>query len=600
MLKVPYFKQLSVILLLMGIVLVAAQCGPTAPEETPPATTPAPTTEIEATSEATEEAEAAPTVQQSQMAVAEEQKGIVVVSDEEVASPRDSSKFGGEYHDIATSDAVSFHPYNTVDETSWSYQGLVYAGNLLTLDEKTLEYKPYMAEKYEISEDGLTFTFYLRQDIKWSDGEPLTAHDYQWTYDQVTNPVNEFPYLSQYEFVSSYKALDDYTLQVKIDEIYAPALGQIALLITPLPKHIWENLDWADPEKNPEINQPTVVSGPYKLVEWQRDQYAIFEANESYWYHGRPNIDRYIIEIVPDQDVAFQKLKVGEVDTSSMTPEQLQEARELDNVTVYEWWPVSARWNYIGLNMREGFPTHDIHVRYGLSYAIDKELLTEEVWLGQARRTCTPYPETSWVHNPDVPCYDYDPDKAIEEFVEAGYTFQDGQMLDQNGEQLKLKFIYGPNTSPTAELVAVTVQDALADIGIELEVQGLEWASFLEALEQEEPDWDMFLGGWVSPHEPQTMATIWAEENIPQLNSVAYINKEVEALFKEAAATYDTEVRKEKYGEIQRMIAEDAPYIFISYQKRASAQNNRIQGIEPTALGIGWNQEDWYIQEPVE
>jgi peptide/nickel transport system substrate-binding protein len=146
-------------------------------------------------------------------------------------------------------------------------------------------------------------------------------------------------------------------------------------------------------------------------------------------------------------------------------------------------------------------------------------------------------------------------------------------------------------------LIAVTVQDYLKDIGIEVEVQALEWASFLEALHTEKPEWDMFVGGWASTIDPHIMYTIWAEENIPDLNSVAYVNKDIEKLFKEAGATYDTEFRKQKYGEVQKIIADDAPYVFLFYQKAWSGQNNRIKGIEPTLLGIGWNSDDWYIEE---
>jgi peptide/nickel transport system substrate-binding protein len=558
-----------------------------------------PAEEAQETEKAADESQQVVTevVEESQAAKATElQAGVTIVTDElDVSSPRD--KHGGEYRDVATSDAVSFHPYLTTDTASGGYQGMVYTGALLRLDENTLEYIPNMAESYSISEDGLTFTFNLRKDMKWSDGTPITAHDFKWTYDQAIKPENAFPYVSQLDFITSYEALDDYTLEIKIEEIYAPALGQMSGLITPLPKHIWEKLDWSDPEKNPEINGPTVVSGPYKLAEWKRDQFAIFEANESYWYHGAPNIDKYTIEIVPDQDIAYQKMKSGESDTGVITPENLEEARQLDNINLYEWWPAAASWSYIGLNMREGFPTSDINVRHGLNYAIDKNLLTEEVMLGQAKRLCSVYPETSWVYAPDVECYAYDPEKAKEAFAEAGYTFQDGKMVDENGEQLKLKLIFGPNTSQVRELISVTVQDQLGDIGIEVEVQGLEWSSFLEATDSEEPDWDMFVGGWRATIEPHIMYTIWAEENIPELNSVAYVNKDVEALFEEAGKTYDTEFRKEKYGEVQRIIAEEAPYIFLFYQKAWSGQNKRIQGIEPTALGIGWNQEDWYIEE---
>ncbi len=610
-----YPKLLLPLLLILVTALTVSACGRAAPAQLP-----APQADVSqkeaqptaaevaaepASTQAPAAAEAAPTeapqvdaslVDESKAAKATElQAGVTIVSDEEVTSPR--TNYGGEYRDVTTSDAVSFHPYQTTDTASSGYQNMVYTGGLLRLDEKTLEYIPNMAESYTISEDGLTFTFNLRQGMLWSDGQPITAHDFQWTYDQVIKPENEFPYLSQLDFISAYEALDDDTLQIKIKEVYAPALGQMSGLITPLPKHIWEKLDWSDPQKNPEINSPSVVSGPYKLKEWRRDQYVIFEANDNYWYHGRPNIDRYTMEIVPDQDIAYQKMKSGNTDTGPITPENLEEARQLNNITVYEWWPAAASWSYIGLNMRAGFPTHDVHVRRGINYAIDKQLITDEVMLGQAKRICSIYPETSWVYNPDVPCYDYDPDKALEEFAQAGYTLQDGKLVDQDGKQLKLRLIFGPNTNQTRELIAVTVQDFLSDVGIDVQVQGLEWASFLEATDAAEPNWDMFVSGWRATIEPHIMYTIWSEQNIPQLNSVAYVNKEVEAIFEEAGKTYDEEFRQEKYGEIQRIIAEDSPYVFLFYNKSWSGQNNRIKGIEPTALGIGWNQEDWYIEE---
>lgn len=605
------YKFMLLLLLLTATALMAAQCAATPTEEIEVAATPAVEEEAEATTEAmaTEETteedtaaaaekEVAEAVEGSQISKAVEGGTTVVTDETDVSTPR--TNHGGEYRGVSTSDAVSFHPYLTSDSASSGYQGLVYSGALLRLDENTLDYVPNMAESYTISEDGLTFTFTLREGMKWSDGQPITAYDYEWTYNQVTAPDSEFPYLSQLEFIKSYKALDERTLEIKIGEVYAPALGQMSGLIAPLPKHIWEKLPWSDPQKNPEINNPTVVSGPYKLVEWKRDQFALFEANESYWYHGAPNIERYSIEIVPDPDVAYEKMKSGETDTASITPEKLEEARQLENVTVYEWWSVSAQVHFIGLNLREGFATHDINVRHGISYAIDKELLTEEVMLGQAKRTCSIYPETSWAYNPDVPCYDYDPDKAIEAFAKAGYTFQDGRMLDENGEQLKLKLLYGPNTNQVRELMAVAVQDYLSDIGVEVEVQGMEWASFLEAFRSNDPDWDMVILSTNSTPEPHTSFPWWSEENIPQLNFGAYINKDVENLFDEAASTYDLDVRKEKYGEIQRILAEDAPRVFLFYSKSWSGQNNRIKGIIPTRLGIGWNSEDWYIEDVVE
>ena len=590
---------------LMALLLVLAACGapstaPTAPD--------APAAE-EAEAEPTEAAEAEPTevaeeedntetVQSSTSVQAQQVLGVEVMSDEEVTSPR--TNYGGEYRDQSTSDAVNFHPYIVNDSASFGYQGMVYDSGLLRLDENTLEYIPNMAHTYSISDDGLTFTFKLREGMLWSDGEPITAHDFKYAYDMASNPDNGYPYLSQLEFIQSYEALDDYTLQVTIGEIYAPALGQMSGLITPLPKHVWETLDWDDPETNPEILSPSVVSGPYKLIEWKRDQYAIFEANENYWYHGRPNFDRYIIEIVSDQDIEYQRMLSGEADTGIILPENLEEAKSQPNLNVYEWWPAAASWSYIGFNMRrDDAPTMDHNVRQGISYAINKEELTDEIMLGQAKRQCSIVPDTSWVYNPDVECYPFDTEMAIAKFEEAGYTFTDGQMLDANGEQLTLKLVYGPNTNKIRELIAVTVQDYLSDIGIIVEIQSMEWASYLEEVTGEGiPDWDLFLLGWNSTLEPHTAFPIWSAENIPNLNAVGYINPEVERLFQEGGATYDPAVRKEKYGEVQRILSEDAPYVFLYYSKARNGQNIRIQGIEPKPIGIGWNSNDWYIAEP--
>ena len=219
--------------------------------------------------------------------------GATITSTEVVTTPRTHP--GGTFTEVVTSDAVSFQPYLTTDTESGAYQGLVYTSGLLRLDENTLNEIPNMAQSYSISPDGLTFTFHLRHGMLWSDGQPITAQDFKWTYDQVVNPANAFPYLTQLDFISSYVALDDYTLQVKIKQIYAPALEQISDLITPLPKHVWQNLNWSDPQKNPQIMAPTVVSGPYKLVQWKRDQYATFVANDNYWYHGAPNITHLTI-----------------------------------------------------------------------------------------------------------------------------------------------------------------------------------------------------------------------------------------------------------------------------------------------------------------
>lgn len=574
--------------LLLIVALFLSSCG-TAPAE-PQSAAPAPASSSDTAAKPVEQQSNEQAAASNEAAATSGEFGATVTSDEDVTTPR--ANRGGEYRQTFASDGVILHPYLRTDVNSYTMIALLHDCCLLRYDEQTLELIPHMAQSYTISADGLTFTFQLRPELMWSDGQPLTAHDFQWTYEQASKPENEYPALGDLAFIQSYKALDDSTLEVKIGEVFAPALYKIAFAITPLPKHIWETLDWKDPAKNSEINQPTVVSGPYQLTEWNRDQNATFAANEKYWRRGAPNIDRIIQEIVPSPDIAFEKLKNGEVDTAEIQSDKLNEARQLENVTMYEWWPVESSFNFIGFNMRPEFAPHDVKVRQAVNYAIDKEAITAASLNGEARRLCSTYPSTSWVYNPDVPCYDFDPDKATALLQEAGYTLDGDKMVNAQGEPLKLKIIYAP-VANEFELAAVSVQDYLGRIGVEVEVQSLEWGSFLDAITGDNPDWDMYVVGWGSGIEPDDMKILWLSDST--FNVGKYQREGFDDLWKAAAATYDNEVRKAKYQEIQQIIAEDTPFIFLFYGRAWSGQNKRVQGIEPTALGIGWNTNEWYV-----
>jgi peptide/nickel transport system substrate-binding protein len=506
---------------------------------------------------------------------------------------------GGNYTVATTGDAVSFHPYLTTDTASSSYQGMVYAGGseysgLLRRDPQTLEIGLDMAEEWEISPDYTVFTFTLRSDLFWSDGEPITSEDYKWTWDQFMNPENEFPYREVYNFVESYEVPDPRTIVVTVKEKFCPAL-ESADVVSPLPKHVWEQYDWKDPEKNPEIMHPTVVSGPFKLKEWAKDDHAIFEANDKY-YRGRPKLDTYTIRIVPESEVAFTMLMNGEVDSGTVTPENYEQAKANPILEMYEWWPARASWEYIAFNLRKE-PLKDVKVRHALSYALDKVTLTDRVWLGLARRIYSCFPSSSPMYNPDVPHYDYDPDEARALLAEAGYTPGEDGIMEKDGQRLKLRLLYGPHTSKTREKIATIAQAQFKEVGVEVEVQGMEWGAFLEAIRREPGDWDLTVGGWSATIEPHWMWQIWSEEFIPDLNHGAYVNKKVEELFQQAGyGDCDKEARKKTYGEVQRIIAEDSPYIFLFYTKSYAAINKRIGGIVPSPLGLGYNIEERYVK----
>ncbi|MBI4505470.1 MAG: hypothetical protein HY691_08040 [Chloroflexi bacterium] len=500
---------------------------------------------------------------------------------------------GGTLTIAATTDAVSFHPYKTTDTASGSYQGYVFGGSLTKRDPKTLEIVPELAEKWTISDDKTTYTFTLRDEIKWSDGQPITSADFVWTFEQANKPENKYPYRSNFEEIVSYTAPDPRTIVVKIKEPLAVGI-EMADAVTPLPKHVWEKYDWNDPDKNPEILRPAVGSGMWKLKEWRREDHATFEANDLH-FDGRPYIDQLVVRVVPSQAVAFQMLRSGEIDWASFTPADYKEAKSLPNVNVYEWWLARGNWSYIGYNLRHPM-LQDIRVRQALAQAIDRKIIIDRVQYGLAQPTYSAWPPSSWVYNPDVPKFDYDQRRAEQLLDEAGWRKGADGMRAKDGQKLQLKLLFGPNTNKVREGIATIVQEQWRQVGVQVEVTGLEWGAYLDKLTKSPFDYDLFVLGWLSTIDPHWSYQIWSEATIPDLNAGGYVNKKVEELFRQGAREFDREKRKKIYQEIQKLITDDLPYMFLSVNMSYTGVSKRVRGIEPSPLGIEYNLNKWWIE----
>jgi peptide/nickel transport system substrate-binding protein len=504
-------------------------------------------------------------------------------------------KQGGVYKAASTSDAVTLHPYKATDTGSRAYINYLYAGGMTKYDPNTLEPQPNMAERWEVSADKLTYNWYLRKDVKWSDGKPLTSDDWLWTFQQVANPDNKYPYKSStVDPIADITAPEPYRLVVKLKEPLVVGLEQ-ADPPNPLPRHVWEKYDWNDPAKNPEVSQPTVVSGMFKLKTWRRDDYAEFEANDLYW-QGRPLLDGMLIRIVPDPNVAYQMLKSGEIDSGIVQPNDFDEAKAHPLLKLYQWEPAVAQWDYIGFNLRRPI-LQDAALRRALAFATNRNAISKAVYNDLARPTFSAYPPTSWVYNPDVPKYDLDPKKAAEELDAAGWKLAPGaKVRSKDGQQLNLKLLFGPNTSKQREQTAVIAQQAYAEIGVGLTVQGMEWGAFLATIKKEPFDWDLQVGGWQATLDPHWMVQIWSQASIPELNAGAYVSKRVEELFDQGSKEFDRDKRKKVYQEIQQILSTDLPYIFLVYGLGWTFLNKRVHVNAPTKLGINYERHKWWIE----
>ena len=492
---------------------------------------------------------------------------------------------------IIATDAKSFHPYQTTDTGSAGYQGYIYGGGSLTdIDPNTLDLKSFAAEKWTLSEDKKTVTFTLRDGLKWSDGTPMTTADYVWTYQQASKPENKYPYLENITKIAAYEAKDPKTLAVTLKEVTS-LIVENADTITPLPKHIWEKLDWGDPTKNPEISAPTVGNGIWKLKEWKRDDHATFIANELYW-EGRPYIDTMIVRVFGTIALAYQALKSGEVDYSSFQQSDYKEAKTLGNINVYDWYSARGSWGYVGYNLRRP-ALKDPLVRKAIAYASDRKGIIDSVLYSLGRPTYSNLPQSSWAYNENVEHYDFDPKKAADLFKQAGYTLTN-KKLTKDGQTLSMKLLF-PTSSKVREGIATVLQQQLGDLGIAVDVQGLEFQTYLNAIMKEPFDWDLQLGAWSSTINPYFGYQLWSESSIPQLNSGGYINKQIEDLYAQAYKEFDRDKQKAIYSQIQKILTDDEPYAFLYESQGYAGVNKRVGGITPTKRGIEYNLDKWYL-----
>ena len=490
-------------------------------------------------------------------------------------------------------DAKGFHPWVTTDAVSSTYYGLISDTSLVRYNPETLEVEGNAAEKFTISDDKKTYTFTLR-DMKWSDGKQITAEDYVWTFEQAVKPENKNPRLNTLKQIVSYKALDPKTLEITTSEAFFVGITTPVNWVSAFPKHVWEKYPWGDPAANPEILKPSVVSGPWKLKEWQKDQFATFVANESYW-GGRPNLDQLTYRIFGTQALAYQELKAGEIDFLPIQPADVADAKKLNHINIYDYYAATTGYTYVGFNMRRPW-AKDVNVRKALSYATDRPGIIESVAYGQARPVYSIFTQSSYVYNPNVEKYDFDPKKAAEHFRMAGYTLDANKRLVKDGQQLRLKVLFNQGSN-VREGIATVLQQQLGDLGVAVEVVPMEFQAYIDFIKSPPFDYDLFILGWTAGVDPDGSREIWLEESIPALNSGAYVNKRVEELFNQGVKEFNTEKRKQIFGEIQKLITEDPPYVFVYEGKTNYGVNKKIGGIKPTRLGILYNLDKWYLEK---
>ena len=505
---------------------------------------------------------------------------------------------GDTFVQASIGDITGLIPNITSDGPSHAIGGLIYDGLVQT--DKDLNWVPAMADSWQFSKDCLNLTFKLRKDVRWHDGKPFTADDVLFTYKTMMNPKTPTAYRDDFEPVKDVQVVDPYTVRIIYSQPFAKALGSWGTSM--LPKHLLARAaEDGKLRESPQNTTQPIGTGPYRFQEWKSGEKVVLVANKDYYVQGRPFLGRIVYRIIPSQATIFLELKAKGVDMADLTA--IQYARQTDYPAFkqdFNRFRYSAnRYTYFGFNLKD--PRFaDKRVRQAFAHAINKPELIEGVTMGLAREATGPYRPGTWAFTDKVKRYPYDPAKARQLLAAAGWTDKgDGIMRNKDGQPFTFTIRTNQGNEERKKL-AELIQQRLKEIGVQTDIQTIEWAAFLkEYIKQKR--FDAIILGWGTGIDPDQFP-IWHSSQIgpDQLNQISYSNPEVDALLEKGRTTCTQKERIPTYHRIQEILAEDQPVIFLYFNDALPAVAARVKGIKPEPSGISYNFIDWFVPKALQ
>jgi len=517
--------------------------------------------------------------------------------------------------------------------------GLTYEG-LVDENPITGEIEPALAKSWTISENKKEIIFTLRENLKWSDGEPLTAEDVVFTYnDLIFNPdipnnLRDSLRIGESGKFPTVEKLDPQRVKFTVPQPFAPFLQSTGIPI--MPKHaLAESVEKTDSEGKPKFlskwgvdtpPQDIIVNGRYQLAEYATSERVIFKKNPYYWETDEqgnqlPYIDRVVWQIVENQDTALLQFRSGGLDSINVTPDYfslLKQEQDRGNFTIYNGGPEYGT-NFIGFNLntgtRDGEPVVDpvksrwfnmLEFRKAVAYGINREQMINNIFRGLGEKQNSPISVQSPYYYDEVTSYGYDLEKAKELLFSVGFQYNDqGQLLDDRGNRVRFTLITNAGNQ-IREAMGAQIKQDLADLGITVDFTPIQFNVLVNKLSNS-LDCECDLLGFTGGNEPHFGINLWRTDgNLHTFNQSARSGstsvkgrkvrdweKEIEDLYIQASKELDQSKRKELYAQAQQIVQEHLPYIYLVNPLSLQAVRNHIEGIQYSALdGAFWNIEE--------
>ncbi|TWT24121.1 ABC transporter substrate-binding protein [Planomicrobium sp. CPCC 101110] len=475
-------------------------------------------------------------------------------------------------------DSVSLDPIVVTDGESYKVTKNIF-DTLVNFGEQDTEIHPGLAKEWTAAEDGLTYTFVLEEGVKFHDGTDFNAEAVVKNFERwAAGDADKFPYYGSMfggfgdeegHVIESVTATGDYEVEFKLKRPQAPFLKNLAM----------SSFGIASPtafeEAGDKFGDNPVGTGPFKFVEWKRNDTVTIEKFEDYWVEGEPKLDRVIFRSIPDNSARLNALLSGEIDLADgITPSDGETIESNADLQLFE--RPSMNVGYLGLTTTRE-PFDDPKVRQAMNHAIDKQAIVDAFFEGRGEVAKNPMPPVINGYNDDIEGYEYDPEKAKALLKEAGL---------EDGFEMELYAMPVPRPyMPDGQKVAEAIQKNLADVGIKAEIVSFEWATYLEKAAAGEAD--AFLLGWTGDNgdADNFLYVLLDQDNIGSNNYTYYENQELHDILIQAQTEVDEDKRNELYKQAQEIIHEDAPWVPLAHSTPLLAGGKNVVNFKAHPTG---------------
>jgi peptide/nickel transport system substrate-binding protein len=451
--------------------------------------------------------------------------------------------------------------------------------------------RPALATEWDISSDGLEYTFTLRPGVKWHDGAPFTAEDAAFSIAAVkeVHPRGRNTFAN----LADVQVLDPLTVRLRLAKPAPYLLTALAASETPIvPKHLYEG---SNPAENP-VNNAPVGTGPFKFKEWVRGSHIVYERNPDYWNAPKPYLDRLVVRFVPDISARSIAIETGEIDIAPSTPVPLNELERFATLPhleiVKDGYQYANGISRVDFNLEKPY-FQDVRVRRAFAHVIDRNVIRDVVQYGVGETINGPISKnlTRW-YVPDLPTYANDPAEA-ERLLDAA-----GLPRDPDGVRLRITHDYVPS-GESYKRGAEYIRQALAAVGVEATVRSQDFATYTKR-KYTDRDFDFTFNGMSNLFDPTVgvQRLYWSKNfkpGVPFSNGMRYSNSRVDELLETAAVTVDYDARYELFAEFQRILVEDVPDFGVTSSSDLTIVNRRVAGHTTGAAGAAGSFADLNI-----